>query len=510
MDFKTEKEKFTLYDTIQTIVSEYPVENDFILPDFCDDVARILKCYANVFVTDKKINADRLKIEGSMTIKILYIAEGGGLRSASNKIPFSKIFDVKIPQDQNYYIHTEITTDYINSRILNQRRIDIRGALTISVKISISREEEFLSDAFGCGIQLKKENLIATKIIGEVTKEFTVREDLELSKSDFSYRDIVMSRILAKVSDYKVISNKVIIKGNLNIFSTASDNGNRVEMIEHTIPISQIVDLEGVDDDDLCFIRYEILNSDISLVNEIDEKVIAATIQLSVTVRAHKNCKLNLIHDAYSTDYEVEIAAQSVETQKIASILNEEVPYKLNFQLPTDEIEKVSDTWAEIKMINIIPDGLRLLVKARLEITILGYNNAGGIVFIERNELIDYQYEINENFENILSELYLKPISASYSMDSSMSMEYRLQTSLEGCVYGNIRNTFISSIQPKTDKPKVKNKAVTLTIYYADPEEDIWGIAKKYNTSIEKIEDENGIEGSLVEKRMMLLIPSAE
>ena len=46
-----------------------------------------------------------------------------------------------------------------------------------------------------------------------------------------------------------------------------------------------------------------------------------------------------------------------------------------------------------------------------------------------------------------------------------------------------------------------------LTVYFADAGEEIWDIARRYNTTVEAVEQENGITGETVAQKCMLLIP---
>jgi hypothetical protein len=52
-----------------------------------------------------------------------------------------------------------------------------------------------------------------------------------------------------------------------------------------------------------------------------------------------------------------------------------------------------------------------------------------------------------------------------------------------------------------------KKKRPALTVYYCDGGEKIWDIAKRYSTTVALIKSENGIDGDIVSKKRMLLIP---
>ena len=50
--------------------------------------------------------------------------------------------------------------------------------------------------------------------------------------------------------------------------------------------------------------------------------------------------------------------------------------------------------------------------------------------------------------------------------------------------------------------------APAMTLYYADPGEKVWDIAKRYGSTPSAVAQENAIEGDAVEDRRMLMIPA--
>ena len=60
----------------------------------------------------------------------------------------------------------------------------------------------------------------------------------------------------------------------------------------------------------------------------------------------------------------------------------------------------------------------------------------------------------------------------------------------------------------ENDKVKEKNDSNSLIVYYAQPGEDVWELAKKYNTNISAILNENeDLEEGIIKEKRMLLIP---
>ena len=65
----------------------------------------------------------------------------------------------------------------------------------------------------------------------------------------------------------------------------------------------------------------------------------------------------------------------------------------------------------------------------------------------------------------------------------------------------------ISEIRADEDRPRARDTSAALSIYYADPGESLWDIARAYCTSVDAIRQENNLTGEFVESRGMLLIP---
>ena len=74
--------------------------------------------------------------------------------------------------------------------------------------------------------------------------------------------------------------------------------------------------------------------------------------------------------------------------------------------------------------------------------------------------------------------------------------------------YSVTRPSVAASIVCDTTKPKEREcEDASLIIYYAERDEDIWDIAKRYNTSLAAVMSENSLEGGRLCEKRMLLIP---
>ena len=69
-------------ETVFDSVVEVPLEADIILPDYCPDIVKILKCSLDFCISASRVQGRQLSLEGVCSISCLYLGEdSAGTRS---------------------------------------------------------------------------------------------------------------------------------------------------------------------------------------------------------------------------------------------------------------------------------------------------------------------------------------------------------------------------------------------------------------------------------------------
>ena len=156
-EFRLDREEFVSEKTVTEQTFEHPMEKDFVLPDYCPDIFKVLKCFVKPVITSRGINGSRLTYDGEVKIRVIYSSENSaGINCIEQSVTFSKTAEL-----EGECINPEVTIiptcEYVNCRVVNQRRIDIRGAVSAAVRVVCEEPMECICSAFGGGIQLKKQ-----------------------------------------------------------------------------------------------------------------------------------------------------------------------------------------------------------------------------------------------------------------------------------------------------------------------------------------------------------------
>ena len=89
----------------------------------------------------------------------------------------------------------------------------------------------------------------------------------------------------------------------------------------------------------------------------------------------------------------------------------------------------------------------------------------------------------------------------------SGKIEIKAEINISAEIYEVSEDRIISNITVDESKAR-QSTAAALTIYYSEEGESVWNIARRYNTTVEAVMNENNLDSETVGSRRMLLIPS--
>ena len=508
MDLKVMKEAVAVNEVVCDLFTELPIECDVLLPDYCPDIMKLLKCCATPVFIKATVEGSSLTVDGYALLELYYISGDMKMRCSEHKAPFSKLLELKTAPE-NPAVSVSFTVGYINCRAVNQRRVDIRGAMTMNTKMTAEKSESAVCDAEGSGIQLRKNTVESTCIVGSAEKQFTVREDLELNSGKPPIGVIIRKNAQAKVDECKVISNKIVVRGELmiDLFYLSGDDETPQSM-QYNLPISQIIDLQSVDEDCSCDMRFRVTSLDLQPKPDLDGEttVLAAEVTLCATAKAYRNRKTLPVCDAYSTEYEVGYTERPVTTMHLLSMIDETHEYKEMLDLP-DDVDEVMHLWCNATFTGGRLEGNEAVLEGQIILCMFATDNNGEMVYFEKPVDFTHKAELEGEPENLLADVTMRTTSCKFNAAGSGKIDVCVQIALSGTLCSVEKCSLISELTVDETKPQEKKDGTALTIYFAQQGECVWDIAKHYHTSVAAVIGENSIEKERLPARTTLLIP---
>ena len=511
MDYMLDREAMAVDEVVFDGCQEQPVDLNISLPDYCPDIQRILKCQIYPTIGSRSISGDRLLLEGGFVVKVFYLDPGGTqIRFCDSSDTFSTEIALKQPAD-NARIDAFPRVEYINCRATSPRRLDIHGAFSVCAKVVTQGRSEVVSNIEGDDVEQLKDTIPVNNLVGSSQQQFSVDEILELGGGKPPADSIMRSDAFAVLQDFKVTAGKLMIKGEVCVkflYTTADENSGMPEVMEYTIPFTQMLDCDGVTDDCLCDIRLSVIGVDAQIKNDYsgDKTFFDTQVRLVVNASAYRGTEVTVVNDAYSHAYDLNIESKQKTLDNLMEMVGDTTVHKSTLNVENGTVSKVIDIWNEMSTASAEVQDSKIVFKGKYSLCVLALDGENNPFYFER--LLDFEesHACASGGGNLKCDAQIGVGGISFRVMGS-GIEAKTELRLTAEIYGRYTIKSIASVTADEEKPVARDNAAALGIYYADAGENLWDIAREYRTSVDTIKQENGMEANVVENRAMLLIP---
>lgn len=511
MEMKLFSESIATEKIIVDTSVEQAIDCEISLPEYCNDIQRILKCQIMPGVASTNVSGDRLTISGTSCLRLFYADENSGaVRQFQQQLPFERTVDLPNNNCASPFVKTNVKMEFCNCRAINQRRVDVHAAFSIKVRVSCQDVENLLVDCQGCGTQLRCKEREVVNRIGAACRNFSLEETFEIGQSKPTIKSVLNTSAVCCVTEVKVITNKILVKGEVKakVLYCSDGKDEAVECIESIIPTSQIIDLEGITEEHLCCVNMQLGVVDIAPKADLngEYRMMELSGKLFIEITALEKRPMKLISDAYSTTDNLICEERMAELPSLLANIDDTMLFKNIIEFSDIQISRIFDIYVGGVTCNYKIVEEKVMFYGVVTINVLYADGEENACYVERP--FDFEYDTGVVCRDITLDCRpeVTPLSLDYSIRSASNIEVRIEQKIIGVIIRKTKEKFITSIAVDTENPKVFESSA-LTIYFASENELVWDIARKFNSTQEAIYAENSLTDEVIKKPVMLLIP---
>ena len=487
-------------------ITQHLVEGELVVSEEGPEIAKILDIKGSVYGTGKEVVQDKVMVEGILRTNLLYIPVGdyGVIAQAESETSFVEYIDLKGAKPKmEADIFYEL--EHLDYDVLASRKLNIKAVLNIGCKVKESIQLDVLGDfQDGAEIQALKESitLISTESVG--SGQTILREDLELPDDMPSIVKVLRKEAQISLLDKRVAANRIIAHGevDLRLLYQTEEAQNPIESVTYQIPFDHFVDVQGVYQGMDCEVDLKLQELDVSLRQDIigDIRVVSVDIILYMEGKVLESHEEELITDAYSPGKALDLIKKKIILEKslgknhISSMIKESV--------------EIPDNMPPAK--RVLYMGLRPLI------TDYRMGEGQGVIDGVLTGSLIYQPEddalpLNSIKLDIPFSQDLMMEGANGSMDCLWEARIeRIDSALISPEDVEIKVAILVTGEPieymekeiLLDMEEVEEEegiGSGIYVYFVQPGDNLWLVAKRYNTTIESIVRYNNIpaEGGL-------------
>ena len=505
MDFNVEKQNLSSCRVIREAKAEQSVDCDITLPDYCRDIKNVLCCEVEPGITTVDITGNRITAVGNATVKLIYVGDDDRISCFEQTCPINKYVEMSsLPEDSTMLVTAK--TSYVNCRAVSPRRMDVHGCISVIFSAVCCETAQFVSSVSAQGIQLRQQPVQTCNSLGCTSKLFQMSEVVPLPDGAQSARSVLHANALPVITQTKNVSNKTLIKGDLQLAVTLCSQDGEITKTEHTMPISQIAELQGLDENSLCDVRLTVSSLDVQLKpdesGEMRRIDVAACI--CAVVRGYSKTSAVLVSDAFSTVSELELQKDSVCEEGLAAVLDETFVNSAELDFSGAAVGRVLDAWClDLTCVNSFADS-QLELSGAVTVCVLYTDSENKPCFARRR--VDYRHKTDINTD--ASDISYDPcvcVSGVAVSGKGEQLNARVQFNASGCIFTRKNHLAVTDVTKSCEKNA--DNLCAITVYFADKGEKLWDIAKHFGTSVDSVCRRNSLSGEALHDDTMLIIP---
>lgn len=478
-------------------------ERDMIVPDGKPDMQRILQIDGRIEIDQLDVNQDRVAYKGKIDVIILYSGDTNpsAVYMMRNAIPLEDFIMLEgIDKDQK--VDFDYTIEHLSYNVLNERKVNVRSILQLDVAATKSKETNIIT-----GLDTKDPVQTCTKPIEVITlgddkeERMIVKEDLAIMQSKPSMGEILKTNINIVEDQIKRTENEVLYNGILEVGTLYKATGEEsIEMITHRVPFSGSIEVEQLPEEAYwdCMLSAKPSYMQIAPDYDGEDRVIEAEIIVSARYTCFYKTIEETVNDLYCPGKKVAMKEKTLDYMNLVNRTQVTTPKKQSIVL-----ENLSPENSEIFSIQIRPlveekqlENNMLTLKGMLEIKTTYINHQEGPPVECVMNLVPFSQDMEVIAINkkpfICPRIIVKDIKLYSQNRKEIVVEYVLDSIVD--IYAKEALNVLEEINLEDMSKEELATYPSMTIYQVKKGDTLWGLAKKFNTTINDIKEVNGTD----------------
>lgn len=504
-----------LYHRENEAFSQVTVDEDFNVPDQCQDVGRLIQYSGRVQIDEVKVSESRVFISGMLCFRVLFAIdqEPDKMDHLEGSVPLEESINIRgISTGDKICLKWDV--EDLNIQAIHSRKINIRALLAFTAIQEQEKELPITCDLRMDGISQKKQpvNVLGLHLHNRDT--LRIRDTFTLSSNKPDINEIVWDALDIRGIDIRTEENKTIVKGEVFAFILYEDNSesDTLQWLEYSLPFQKELPCEGCTQDMIPELDLILLNTTLNVKPDSDgeERLIQVDILLESDLKVYKEESMEMLQDVYHPSYEMVPVKEPIclEQLLIKNYAKCRIQDKVSIEDSSGRILQIchSDGTVRIEESHAVEKGIQ--VEGYVRINILYITGIDDMPFYSAETAVPFSMMIEapEIDENCKWYLHSDLEQLSTTMTDGSEIEIKALINLNALVLRNQKLENIESVNvQELDMEKVK-RMPGIVGYVVQPEDTLWDIAKRFYTSVEVIKSVNHLTSETIQPKDTLIL----
>lgn len=516
MPMEWDKEQIILKQQGGKQASQILLEGDIIVPDSKPDVREVLSCRGKIKMKDIRVGEERVNLSGELALCILYVSDQGegAVYAMSTSLPLEDVIYMD-GLEKDMKVKVQPILEHLECHIINDRKLGAKAVIGVTAVADRLHKVDVVATDQGENIAFLQGKILVEDVIGEKKDRFVVKQELSVPAGMASVGEILCSEMSLVDQEIRPMEGKVMIRSNLVADILYSDDGGSgtVHVLTEKIPFSGYLEVEGVTPKSMVDVGLTI--GDVEVKTSLDDDGEPRLMDLEVAILgdllAWDVVEKNVVTDAYAPGMETEVLREKIIYPLTIGRTKNQFSIKDKIVLDKNEhsMMQVEKTWGNVLIQDIDVEEDMVEVAGVLSAEILYFCEADDHAICMVKKGIPFQQKIE-----------LKGLKEGDEVGVNARLEeidFQIISQREGEIFATIileveakreeTAELVTDVRLKELEKTAKHTAGAV-IYKVQPGDSLWSIAKRYDTTIQRILMVNDIENpdNIYEGQKLLIV----
>lgn len=466
------------------------IESEAVVPDKKPDVYDVVKTEGYIAIKKIEVTDGKILFRGSFNYNVIYVTDDKNtVSNIEGKIDINEVIEKdNVYQDMEYMLFPEV--EHVDCTIMNERKIKVGTLMNLKGSLFEKQRIDIVKDVAQVeGIQKHRKEVTYQDIVGIEKSESVIRDTITINTEEI--QSIISLNPNAKVKESRISDNKVIIGGVVEINPLACTyDGEIVELDRIGIDFTQFIEVPSACDG----MTEEVLLSmaDFNYIFKQNSESNTGILEIDSTVcckvKVTDEVTREVLQDAYSPEKIIKFDQKSIELNKILNCNSETFTVRESIKNPYEDVQikDIVSVNAGISIENAYIQDDKSIIEGIIKVDVLYVPVEGLKLVYQVSEEIPFEHDVTIDGLTDTCKVFNTVCIDKLEVDLNRD-EIELNMKIK---------RFTEAVDKKSEGFIVKgedlgaydlSKAPSIIVYICKDGDNLWNIAKKYNTTENEI-----------------------
>ena len=477
-------------------VKEHLMETQLHLPDYYPDICRILFCQVKPYAEHCSVENDRVVMDAVAEIRLLYCDADNRMQLFTSEVRYSK--NAVLQKTVNNAV-VQCSQNVVSStyRAVGPRRVDVKASIAVTTEVSEPVTLQLKPD-IAADVEVLRADKEFFDLHVHYSGSFVISESFSVQDERLKESRVLMESCRVSTTEVKLVNDKILIKGYLDMqLSCLHEKENTIFKYNENIAFSQVIDLYGVLETDICNVVFDPQKLNLSFRENGECDV---SLSVNTVIIAGAQVIIPVVKDLFAVRKHANVHYDDGLTGVCCRPISENFLCSVHVEKNEYTDLQILAAYQNATDYTLHLESGKITAKGTIEVCAVIQVDSECQYIVRKIAFEQVKDLASCDLGCVFGSIVCKGVSCAKTADG---LTLKAELDLVGCVIGEETIRYVDSYSLEEKEPE---DVCLISLYFAQPGEGVWAIAKENRVPVQSLRVLNDLHEDIIKEDQTLLL----